>query len=111
MALVRGDRLKPATRARVLAAFVHRNTVEHPFPASGGDGRQTDAEWLQRCAFKVNRDGSLDERVGHCFPAFMAAAKETAEEMAERRRNDDREAREAVKHAVRDWQRSCRVED
>ncbi len=107
MPLVRGDRLKPAARAVILSAYVHRNTREHPYATSGGDGQQTDAEWLRSHAFAVTKTGELDSRVKQCYPAYLANDRLTVEDVTNRHDDDAREAREAVKHAVRDWQRSC----
>ena len=83
----RGDRLHETTRRDVLAAFVHRDTLEHPYrsvdiaaPRCGpgtidpttclrGLGI-SDAEWLRAHAFAVRRHGALDERVRHCLPYY-----------------------------------------
>ena len=109
--LIRGDKLKATTREDVLRAYVHRNTREHPFPASGGDGKQTDAEWLRSHAFAVTRAGTLDSRHQNCFPAYLAHDAESAEEMTLRQKTDEREALEVVKDAVEEWQKTCNVSE
>jgi hypothetical protein len=70
-ALIRGDRLLPATRAEVLSAFLYRWTVENERRARESQpwlahelpivepAMLTDAEWLASSAFYVNDDGTL----------------------------------------------------
>lgn len=71
--LIKGDKLTDKQRQTVLRAFVHRNTVEHPYHLSGGNGKQTDAEYLSEHAFYFVKDGSrLSVRHQHCEPAYLA---------------------------------------
>lgn len=75
--LIRGDKLAPSVRDEVLRAFVHRNTIEHPYPPAGGDGKGTDAEYLRTHAFYVVKDGSrLAQNYDHCVPAGVFTAEE-----------------------------------
>lgn len=71
--LIRGDRLNERQRRQVLAAFVHRNTVEKPDPRQGiRQRKEMDAEWLAAHSFWFINDGSrLAANVKHCEPAFL----------------------------------------
>jgi len=69
--LIKGSRLTPDQRNEVLRAFVHRNTVEHPFKLSGGLPT-TDAAWLAAHAFYFTDASRLDRRRRHCEPSYLA---------------------------------------
>jgi len=73
----RGDQLRLSAQREVLRKFVHRMTTEsqRQFPEFAArmkrDGwrmqEQTDAQWLTTTYFMTNNDGSLDQRVNHCY--------------------------------------------
>lgn len=72
---IRGDKLTPAQRLEVLAAFVHRDTVERPWIEKDRirHGRTvervTDEEWLKTHAFYITQDGHLATKPAYCEPA------------------------------------------
>lgn len=70
--LIKGVDLNPQQRCQVLAAFVHRHTVEHPYPISRpGKPTQTDDQWLASLAFHFIKDGSrLAGNRRHAEPVF-----------------------------------------
>ncbi len=71
--LIKGSNLSTDQRNQVLQCFCHRNTIEHPFPRSGGFGQGTDNEWIADRAFYFVKDGSrLSARHRHCEPAYLA---------------------------------------
>jgi hypothetical protein len=73
--LIKGSQLTDKQRREVLAAYVHRNTIEHPCNLTGGPTvpTQTDQDWLNDHAFYFVKDGSrLAANRAHCEPAFMA---------------------------------------
>jgi hypothetical protein len=96
MKLIRGDKLTPAMRRQVLAAFVYRWTTDnrmrvHAWPScplcdirkpyvdvssSNGHNHPTiplvsDTEWLRAHAFYMTTAGTLARRK-HAEPAFLA---------------------------------------
>jgi spore germination cell wall hydrolase CwlJ-like protein len=69
--LIKGEQLNDGQRKQVLAAYVMRNTVEHPFPPSGGT-TQTDQQWVEDHAFYFVKDGSrLMRSHHHCEPSYL----------------------------------------
>ena len=74
----RGDTLRASVQDECLLRFVHRFTAEH-VPQWASEPRQdgtpypvqfsTDREWLENTHFAVKHDGTLDERVKHCYSA------------------------------------------
>lgn len=92
--LIRGDKLTTEQRRQVLAAFVHRHTIENartrgvkcvmcadsvPPPHDGSwharhVAVQTDDQWLADHAFHFVKDGSrLHDRRHFAEPAYLAA--------------------------------------
>lgn len=76
MNCLKGTQLSEQDRRLVLARFVHRFTGNHhpnwaikewkdgkPYPLQFAD----DNDWLDNTMFAVRTDGSLDNRVKHCF--------------------------------------------
>jgi hypothetical protein len=75
--LIRGDKLPSHLVAEVKRAFVHRNTVEHPYKPAGGDGKQTDDEYIRTHAFFcVNNLSRLAANHHACVPAGIFSAEE-----------------------------------
>ena len=73
MTLIKGESLTHRQRMQVLSAFVHRNTIEHPFQLAGGTP-VTDTEWINTHAFYFVADGSrLSNKHRHCEPHYLAA--------------------------------------
>lgn len=77
--LIKGAHLNEAQRRLVLAAFIHRDTIEHPWSdvarQVGGRTvpRVTDDQWLRDHAFWfINSGARLDPRHKHCEPHYMA---------------------------------------
>ncbi len=77
--LIPGAELTVAQRRQVLSAFVHRNTIEHPFGwgcnghAFNQPSTVTDAAWVAEHAFYFVKDGSrLNGSRKHCEPAYLA---------------------------------------
>lgn len=71
-----GTQLLPATRRHVLSAYLYRLTIENGYPERNPCGARvpaiTDAQWLQEHAFYTRKDGSLDNHMRYCEPAFLA---------------------------------------
>lgn len=117
--LIRGDRLKPETRAEVLRAYGYRWTHENETRARLWFGARvptaplvSDAEWLRTHAFSVRKDGKLNQRARFCFPAYMAdGVDDVTRGWAPAYENDRDVATEAVKYALKDWQKTCRADD
>lgn len=59
MKLIKGSELTTQQLRMVKAAFVHRNTVEEPFPAAGGSGADTDEQWIKAHSFYITKTGEL----------------------------------------------------
>jgi hypothetical protein len=81
MKLIPGSELTEAQRAAALNLYVHRHTVEHPFPEAYAPGRaptptMTDAEWLDARSFWINRSGTLSDR-RECVPHHPATSAQT----------------------------------
>lgn len=86
MKLTPGLMLSYMAKREVLAAYVHRNTVESPcdflererlrLVGLGVDvpAKQTDAEWLKDHAFYVTKSGHLARVPKHCEPVYMVPA-------------------------------------
>jgi len=74
--LVRGDKLKEATKKTILSAFIYRTTIERGYPKINLSGARvpaiTDKQWLEEYAFYVTKDGSLDGKYKRCEPSYMA---------------------------------------
>lgn len=71
--LIRGRDLTARQVEQVKAAYVHRNTFEHPFPAFGNT-KVSDAEWINAHAFEFVKDGSrLSERRNYALPVEWIA--------------------------------------
>jgi len=89
--LIKGSQLTDAQRRIVLAAFVHRHTIENATRRgvacvmcadSGGNYHmphndhvkvQTDDQWLADHSFAFTKDGSrLSENYNHAEPAWLA---------------------------------------
>jgi hypothetical protein len=71
--LIKGSELNDSQRKQVLAAFVHRNTVEHPFLKAGGLRNYTDAQYIAEHAFYFVKDGSrLTFTHRYCEPHYLA---------------------------------------
>lgn len=72
--LIAGNNLTDKQRKIVLAAFVHRNTVDKPCKVvSPQPFPQTDSEWIAEHAFHFVKDGSrLMFNRHYAEPAFMA---------------------------------------
>ena len=78
--LIRGEQLNAQQREQVKAAFVHRNTFEHPFPLSGGV-QVSDAEWIAAHAFHFIKGGNrLSANHHYAVPAFLAVSPSTVRE-------------------------------
>lgn len=74
MKLVKGNELSNELKQQVLAAYVHRNTVEHPYPIAGGK-QLTDNEWLANNLFYITKAGKLSLKHSHCEPEWLADKK------------------------------------
>ena len=66
--LIKGQKLTHEQREMVLAAFIHRDTVECPLIRGEGDlptgpfARQTDEDWIRSHSFWFADDGKLENR-------------------------------------------------
>jgi hypothetical protein len=70
-----GSHLSPAQQNKARSIFVNRFTRQHrpnwaQKPRDDGQPYKPhfkdDADWLANTEFAVNKDGTLDQRVGHC---------------------------------------------
>lgn len=79
---ITGDKLSPRTRKQVLASYGYRWTHEnhHVYRNMRHLAPRiplvSDSEWLAEHAFKIKKDGTLDNRNRHCMPAYFADIKE-----------------------------------
>lgn len=78
MKLIKGNKLNADQKRQVLAAYIHRWTVENPNPCiiKRRQGMTipllTDEQWLAEHAFYFTKSGRLALNRRHCEPAFMA---------------------------------------
>ena len=73
MSEIKGSQLSPSEKRKVLAAYVHRYTMDHvpqwvrnsevSYPVQF----HSDADWLENTYFKVTLNGNLDRRAKSCM--------------------------------------------